>query len=110
MSNHVIELTDNNLDHQIHRDNTRPVLIDFGADWCGPCRAMTPTLEALGENYADRVTIGKVNVDESPSMTSRYSVSAIPTLILFSEGQERERLIGAQSKKVVSALLDRYVD
>ena len=110
MSKRLITLTDDNLDHQIHHENGKPVLVDFWAAWCRPCRAMTPTLEALGETYSDRVIIGKLDVDESPLMTSRYSVLAIPTLILFNEGQEQERLIGAQSKKVISDLLDRYVD
>ena len=105
----TVTLTEHDFEQQVLQSD-QPVLVDFWADWCGPCRAITPTLEELSETYSDRVTIGKLNVDKNPLMTSRYSVRAIPTLILFDEGQEQERLLGAQSKQAISDLLDRHAD
>ncbi len=107
MSDQLRELTDNNLEDQLLQ-NDKPVLVDFWAPWCGPCRAIAPTLEELGASYSERATIGKLNVDENPTTASRFAVQAIPTLILFKGGEEKERLVGAQSKAVISELLDRY--
>ena len=107
MSDQLTELTDNNLEDQL-LGNDKPVLVDFWAPWCGPCKAIAPTLEELGASYSGRATIGKLNVDENPTTASRFRVQAIPTLILFKDGEEKERLIGAQSKASISELLDRY--
>ena len=107
MSDQLTELTDNNLEDQLLQ-NDKPVLVDFWAPWCGPCKAIAPTLEELGASYSGRATIGKLNVDENPTTASRFRVQAIPTLILFKDGEEKERLIGAQSKASISELLDRY--
>ena len=107
MSDQLRELTDSNLEDQL-LGNDRPVLVDFWAPWCGPCKAIAPTLEELGASYSGRATIGKLNVDENPTTASRFRVQAIPTLILFKDGEEKERLIGAQSKASISELLDRY--
>ena len=107
MSDQLTELTDNNLEDRLLQ-NDKPVLVDFWAPWCGPCKAIAPTLEELGASYSGRATIGKLNVDENPTTASRFRVQAIPTLILFKDGEEKERLIGAQSKASISELLDRY--
>lgn len=87
----------------------RPVLVDFWADWCGPCHAVAPTLEELAEAFAGSATIAKVDVDANPETTRQFGIRSIPTLILFKDGKEQERLIGAQPKSAISALLERHV-
>jgi thioredoxin 1 len=107
MSKRLTELNDNTIEEQIV-ESGKPLLVDFWAAWCGPGKAIAPTLEELGDTYQNRATIGKLDVDANQSTASRYNVRAIPTLILFKDGQEQERLIGAQSKKAIADLLDRY--
>ncbi len=103
----VSQLNDNHLEDQI-RHSTQPLLVDIWAEWCGPCRAVAPILEELGDSNRGRATIGKLDVDENTSSASRYRVQAIPTLILFKDRKEQERLVGAQSKQTIMDLLDRY--
>ena len=107
MSTRIQQLTDNDLEDRIV-GSKQPLLVDFWAAWCGPCHAVAPRLEELGADYAERATIAKLNVDENPSSASRYGVRAIPTLILFKDGEEKERLVGAQPKQSIADLLDRY--
>ena len=107
MNSRLPELNDTNFDERV-RGSDRPMLVDFWAAWCGPCRAVAPTLEELGEDYSERVAIMKLNVDDNPEAAMRYQVRAIPTLILFQNGEEKERLVGAQPKKTIADLLDRY--
>ena len=106
MSN-LRQLDDNDLEDGILQTD-QPLLVDFWADWCGPCRAVAPTLEELGQDYQGRATIAKLNVDENPESALRYSVRSIPTMILFKNGEEKERLVGAQAKKIIAAMLDRH--
>lgn len=82
-------------------------LLDFWAPWCGPCRMAAPVLEALSEEYAGRVSFGKVNVDEESDAAGKLGVMSIPTLILFRDGEEVERLIGMQGKPAFQALIER---
>ena len=107
MSDRLKQLTDNDLEDSIVQ-STEPLLVDFWAEWCGPCRALAPSLEELGEEFASRAGIAKLNVDENPEAAARYGVRAIPTMILFKDGEEKERLVGAQPKQSIAALLDRY--
>lgn len=107
MSETLRQLTDNDLADGIFQ-STEPLLVDFWAEWCGPCRALAPSLEELGKEFTDRASIAKLNVDDNPDAAARYSVRAIPTLILFKDGEEKERLVGAQPKQSIAALLDRY--
>lgn len=83
-----------------------PVLVDFYADWCGPCRAVAPTLEELARDYADRLTVAKVNVDEQPGLAARFNVRSIPTLLLFRKGAVVDRVVGALSKPALRRWLD----
>ena len=86
-----------------------PVLVDFWAEWCGPCRMMTPTIDAIAEAYAGRVKVGKLNVDENLSVASRYGIRSIPTLLLFKEGQIQEQVVGTAPKDAINRLLDKYL-
>jgi thioredoxin len=87
----------------------RPALVDFSAEWCGPCRAIAPTIAGLAEDYADRVTVAKVDIDESPKLAARYGVRSVPTVMLFSGGEVRRVYVGARSgqeyREGVDALL-----
>lgn len=84
----------------------RPVLVDFYADWCGPCRAVAPTLEELARDYADRLTVAKVNVDEQPGLAARFNVHSIPTFLLFRRGAVVDRVVGALGKPALRRWLD----
>jgi thioredoxin 1 len=86
----------------------KPVLVDFWAPWCGPCRAMTPAVEAVAEAYQSKAKVLKLNVDESPAVSPRYNIRGIPTLILFKDGQEADRLVGLQSREQIAALIDKH--
>ena len=104
--NHIVTFTDENFEAEVLKSD-RPVLVDFWAEWCGPCRLMSPTVEALAEEYAGRVKVGKMNVDESPSTPPRYQVRGIPTLLLFKNGQVADQYVGATSKETVVKMIDR---
>ena len=87
----------------------QPVLVDFWAQWCGPCRALAPTIEGLAEQYAGTARVAKLNVDDSPALAERYRVMAIPTLILFRDGEEKERMIGVSKREAIESLLEMHV-
>jgi thioredoxin 1 len=85
-----------------------PVLVDFWAEWCGPCRMMSPTVDAIAEAYSGRVKVGKLNVDENGATSMRYNVRGIPTLLLFKGGQVVEQKVGACGKADVQKMLDAH--
>ncbi|MGH7766789.1 MAG: thioredoxin [Candidatus Binatia bacterium] len=107
MSAHIIEANDGNFD-QVVLQTAGPVLVDFWAEWCGPCRRLAPTVEALAEEYTTRVRVVKLNVDGGPATAKRYGIQGIPTLILFKDGAEKERIVGAADKEAIAALIDRH--
>jgi len=86
-----------------------PVLVDFWAEWCGPCRMMTPTVEAIATDYAGRVKVGKLNVDENGGTAMRYNIRGIPTLLLFKGGQIVEQKVGAVGKTDVQKMIDAHL-
>ncbi len=86
-----------------------PVLVDFWAPWCGPCRTLAPTIDKLAEEYGRDVNFAKVNVDEVPELVSRFDIRSIPTLMLFRDGQVVARLVGVQPYEGLARLLDRHV-
>jgi thioredoxin 1 len=98
MSEYVREVNEGNFAQVVLQSKT-PTLVDFWAAWCGPCRALAPIVEAVAEQYAKSARVVKLNVDESPTVTQRYGIQGIPTLILFQEGEEKERIWRGESRK-----------
>ncbi len=90
-------------------DSQKPVLVDFWAVWCGPCRMVAPIIDELSIEYTDRIQFAKVNVDESPRIASSYSVMSIPTLIIFKEGKPCEQVVGYRPKKDIQKVLDKVL-
>ena len=102
----IVTLTQENFAQQVLQSPT-PVLVDFWAEWCGPCKMIAPLLDELADEYDGKVKIGKVNVDEQQSLAAEYGIRAIPTLLLFNKGQIAEQLVGAKSKRDLKASFDR---
>jgi thioredoxin 1 len=105
-SPHIISLTQENFALEVLQ-STSPVLVDFWAEWCGPCKMIAPILDELADEYDGRVKIGKVNVDEQQGVAAEYGIRAIPTLLLFHKGQVAEQIIGLRSKRDLKASFDR---
>ncbi len=105
MSDKVMEVSDQNFDTEVLQA-AQPVLVDFWAVWCGPCRALAPTVDAVAEKYAGKIRVVKLNVDDNPSTASRYSIKGIPTLLLFAGGQVKGQIVGVSSKEAISQLID----
>jgi thioredoxin 1 len=108
MSEYVREVNESDFDQTVLKSKV-PVLVDFWAQWCGPCRAFAPIVEATAEQYADTVRVFKLNVDDSPVVAQRYAVGGLPTLILFQEGVEKERRVGVVSQQTISDNIERYI-
>ena len=108
MAGNVLHVTDQNFDAEVLK-SSQPVLVDFWAAWCGPCRMIAPTVEALASEYAGKAKVAKVNVDENQSTPAQYNIRGIPTLLLFKDGQVREQLVGAASRDVIENLIKKHL-
>lgn len=86
-----------------------PVLVDFWAVWCGPCKMLTPTIDQLGTEFGDKVKVGKVNVDENQQLAAKYGIMSIPTIIIFKDGKVVEQFIGVQPKNVYADALNKHL-
>lgn len=104
----VMTLTDANFDEELKKI-TVPVLVDFWAPWCGPCKSVGPILEEVSQDYAGRLVVAKVNVDENQIIAARYGVRSIPNMVILKEGQEVGRIVGARPKSDFKTILDPLV-
>jgi len=107
MGANIQEFTDSNFATEVLQ-SPQPVLVDFWAPWCAPCRQIAPMIEQLAGENAGSVKVGKVNIDENPQVAKEYGVLSIPTLMLFRDGQVVEKLVGARPKSQMQALLDAH--
>ena len=101
-------LTDANFEQTVNQSST-PILVDFWAEWCGPCRRLAPTVDELATDYSGRVVVAKMNVDENPATPMRFSIRGIPTLLLFKGGQIVEQIVGLADKDSLKRLIDKHV-
>ena len=108
MSNNTLYITDSTFEQEV-LNAKEPVLIDFWAEWCGPCRTVGPIVEELAADYKGRVKVGKLNVDENPETLSRYNIRSIPTLMLFRDGELIETTVGAQSKAQLTSAIEQHI-
>ena len=105
-SSNIVILTQENFAKEVLQSLT-PVLVDFWAEWCGPCKMISPILDELADEYEGRARIGKVNIDEQQGLAAEYGVRAIPTLLLFDKGQVADQIVGLRSKRDIKASFDR---
>ncbi len=104
----VLEITDGNFEAEVANSSV-PVLLDFWAAWCAPCRMLAPTVEAIAKDYDGKAKVGKLNVDENNEISAKYGIKGIPTLILFKNGVEQERVVGATTKDNIARMLDKHL-
>lgn len=105
---HTLEFSDANFDAEVIQSD-KPVLVDFWAEWCGPCKALGPVIDEIANEYNGRVKVGKVDTDSNRDTSVRFSISAIPTVILFNKGEIAEKFVGLRGKKDFQAALNKLV-
>ena len=104
----VQTFTDGNFDNDVLKSGS-PVLVDFWAEWCGPCRRLAPTVDELAGDYDGKMVVGKLNVDENPNVSGRFSIRGIPTLLLFKGGQVVESVVGLAQKDDLKKVIDKHL-
>jgi len=108
MANGIVNLSSNTFDETVISAD-KPVVVDFWAEWCGPCKQIAPILQEIATEHGDDVTIAKLNVDDNPELARRFNVMSIPTLLVFSGGEVSKRLVGAKSKGALLEELDEFL-
>jgi thioredoxin 1 len=108
MAGNLIELTDATFDQTIH-DSEVPVLVDFWAPWCGPCKMIAPIIQEVADDYAGKAKVCKLNTDDDRESAMEFGISAIPTIILFKDGQVQKKWVGLTSKKNISEAIDELL-
>lgn len=104
MAGNVLTLTDQNFEAEVLRSNV-PVLVDFTATWCGPCRALAPIVEKIADDFAGKVKVGKLDIDDAPETTRKYGVRSIPTVLVFQGGEKKGQQLGLTSREKLVQLL-----
>jgi thioredoxin 1 len=107
-SDAILEVTDGNFDQAVLKSD-QPVMVDFWAAWCGPCKALAPIVDEVASAYNGKVRVGKMDVDRNPSTPQRYGVRGIPTLLIFKNGQVQEQIVGYVARDVIEKALNKHV-
>ncbi len=108
VSGEIVKVTDDSFDSEVLQAG-QPVLVDYWAEWCGPCKMIAPLLEEIAEEYGDRLKVAKLNIDENPDTPPKYGIRGIPTLMLFKQGEVEATKVGALSKSQLTAFLDSNI-
>ena len=108
MSEQITHVTDDNFEDEV-LGSDKPVLVDYWAEWCGPCKMITPILNDIAEEYGDKLRIAKLNIDENPATPPKYGIRGIPTLMLFKDGNVEATKVGAVSKSQLTAFIDQHI-
>ena len=105
MSENALEFTSDNFDSKVLQSE-KPILVDFWAEWCGPCKMLSPTIDALASEFSDKYAIGKLNVDDNTEISSQYGIRSIPCLLFFKDGKVEKQVVGAIDKDEIANILE----
>ena len=106
MSDFTLDVNEDNFEELVISSDS-PVLVDFWAEWCGPCKMLTPTIDAIAEEYSGKSVIAKINVDEAPGIATKYGIRSIPSILFFNNGEVTDSLVGAVGKEALTEILDK---